>query len=147
MDGLSVGRMSTVQALAEKLTRTGVDCAIEVLHSVDLLHPMRVPERFRCSPQLATILADPAQRVPPDVRVEFDDYISARQRRTNATEENERRLRTLLWAEAKLRANKRDEWTLLRDFNRTYWGVAEPAGLECNEQDAQLTAALKRWNG
>lgn len=135
--------MDGVAKLGVQLNATGIEVALQVLHSVDVMGRMDVPALPPLSPRLhALVTASRPSSVPPELKSEFEQFANARLMRANAKGENVRRLRSLLWAEAKLREAGRDEWTVLREFNGFEWGVEYPASFDYSDREAQLTAAL-----
>jgi hypothetical protein len=134
MDG-----MSRFQKFMPKFDSVSV--ALETMHACELMEPMAIPEMPSLSPELFELVNAPMpSSVPKQLRPEFDAYVNARTQRANARGENERRLRTLLWAEKTLRDHARDEHEVLRAFNRDVWGVTEPAASDVAAMEAQVRA-------
>ena len=135
MDGLN----TFAESLRKRIDRDAI--ALEVLHSLDTMQPMDVPQLRLPSAQLQKLLdlRNPVS-CPEELTLELEQFANSRLARANAKGENERRLRTLLWAEQWLRAAGRAEHCLLRDFNREAWGVNESASRDIAEREAQVRA-------
>lgn len=112
--------------------------AMATLHDIDNLGPLDVPSVPTRSPQLRDVMDKGPQPVPDMLKDEHGVWCSAVMARANAKSENRRRLRSTLWAEQCLRRHRRQEHTVLREFNVTIWGVAESASIDYSQREAQV---------
>lgn len=120
-------------AAAVKLIRSQDVLAIarSVLNALDTMRPVPVPAMPVPSDELCALLdKHTPTSVPEHMAAEFTAYEQAMLRRYNARGENERRLRTLLWAEQLLRERGEADHIQLRRFNRDHWGMTEPAAAD-----------------
>src|SRR5262245_41334313 len=115
-----------------------IGIALSILHGLDDMYPQTVPPRPVPSAELCAALDKrPAGSIPEELSAEFEMFHSAMLRRHDALAENERLIRTLLWAEQYLRENGRPEHEIVRAFNRDHWGVSEPASADIRVRWAQ----------
>lgn len=125
---------------AVKLIRTQDVLAIarSVLMALDTMRPIPVPPMPVPSDELCALLDKRTPgSVPEHMQAEFSAYEQAMLRRYNARAENERRLRTSLWAEQCLRERGDAEHIQIRRFNRDQWGMTEPAAADVSLRWAQ----------
>lgn len=113
--------------------------ALGVMHSIDTMNPIELPPLPGRTTELYKLTSGNApHNVPEHLSVEFDGWSNAIKMRANARAENTRRLRTLLWAEMRLRSQGFAEHEVLRAFNRDVWAVPDAARSDFSERDAQL---------
>jgi len=78
-------------------------------------------------------------------RAEHVEWLATASARTRAREENLRRVRCTLWAEAKLRERGELEGArMLRDWHVESWSVPDPASSDVAERERQAAACIRR---
>lgn len=118
--------------------RDNVAIALSVANALETMRPLDVPAAPVPSNELAELLDRRGPGTVPDhLGAAFAAYNAALMARYEARGENERRLRTVLWAEQCLREAGRIEHATVRRFCRTIWGIEAPASACVAERWAQ----------
>jgi hypothetical protein len=118
--------------------------AEQTFSQLDSMRPMPMPERVVFS--RTDILAkwhNGSSAIPDELKGEFSTWLEAVTRRSNAIEENKRKLRTTMWSEVVMRACKRHDYAdQFADFHRTYWRIALVSD-DSAEREKQIESAVK----
>lgn len=137
--GAPSGFMTCIRA------RDQVTLAISVLHAIESLAPIEVPRVPPMSPELESLMSNGPKTLPEGtdtatvrLRAEHEGYCAKLLTRAGVKSENERRVRSTLWAEQCLRKHGHEEHEVLRAFNRDVWGVNESASRDIAEREAQV---------
>lgn len=130
---------TTPMAAMLAATRGGpLGIAMSTMHALDSLKPVPVPRRLEFSDPKVIDKWRIGGSIPDALQPEFKGWLAHTEERITALSENERRLRTTLWAHAELEKHgKRDFAQLLARFHRENWRIAAVSG-DIAERETQI---------